>query len=163
MVTILLRTLSVNHINIICRRDYTYIYMYVCILYIYFFHRGLNLDIERTETSFLNLVELIQIWIVITLFCLIWHWMELRLVLNLSERYNHNLNLVLWNLVLCVYNHGSAPKKILHRNLTKKTWITSWYLNHSVTLLYSFIDLNNLYIHLNVVINVSIGVFREVF
>ena len=53
------------------------------------------------------IVDRNQIWIVIKLFRFIWHQMEFRLVLNQSEKFDFNPNLVSVDQVqdrfLCVY------------------------------------------------------------
>ena len=46
------------------------------------------------DKSFLHFVKSHQIWILITLFRLIWHQTEFRLVLNESEKCYHDLNWV---------------------------------------------------------------------
>ena len=49
---------------------------------------------SHTEKSFLNHVKSNQICIVITFLRSIWHQTEFRLVLNQSEKCNHNTHLV---------------------------------------------------------------------
>ena len=58
------------------------------------FSRRSKGDGLHLEKYFLNLVESALIWIVLNLFRLIWHWAEIRLVVNQSEKGNYNPNLV---------------------------------------------------------------------